>query len=215
MTGGRTISLNGVAVLLRGVALMFCKIIGRKLKRQFSHQRIPGNLGHDGGGGDRGAFGLALDQGALRGVHGNGKFSVYQQKIWGKRCGGEVLHGPFHGQKRGLKDIDPINGRGGNKANAYLSAYPLQGFGKKTAPDRGKLFGVNEERKIALPRQHHAGSHHRPGQWSSARLVQSGDTRKTLTDQGAFMQEGIVQNEIISGQEAINPLQRVLQVDWI
>lgn len=212
MAKGGAISLNGVTMFPGWVPLMFGKIIHRIFTRQFNHQRISGNLGHDGGSSNGGAFRFALDEGALRGIHGNGKFSVNQQKIRGRKCGGEVLHRPSHGQKRGLKDIDPVNGRGGDQANAYVGAYLRKDFGETTTPGMGKFFGVNEEREVALLRQHHAGSHHRPGQWPSAGLIQPGDTGKTLTVQGVLVMKGIVQIEIISGEKEINPLRLVIQV---
>jgi hypothetical protein len=63
-----------------------------------------------------------------------------------------------------------------------------------------EFFGVNKRGKVALPGEHHTGSHNRPGQWPSADFIQPCDTGKTLAVQGTFMKKGIAQSGIICGE---------------
>ena len=73
---------------------------------ELAHEPVAVLFGDDGGCGDRGAGGIALDHRFLRHLDVDGVNAVDQNKI-GRRI--KLIHRPNHSQKRRAQNVYPVD----------------------------------------------------------------------------------------------------------
>lgn len=103
------------------VPLVAVKIVNGILPMEIFHDPVPGNLGDDTGGGNRGAFRFTFDQGFLGDGQRHLKFAVDKEEIGCRPC--DVFNCQPHRQKRCLQDIEPVDLLFGNNADTDEGAY--------------------------------------------------------------------------------------------
>ena len=120
------------------VAFVFGKIVFWPLFVELAHEAVAGDLGEDAGGGDGVAFAIAPDDGGLG--HGKrGHAAAIDERVRGGR--GELGEGGVHRAVGGLEDVDLVDDRGVDNADAEMDfRFRVNGGEEFLADFFGELF---------------------------------------------------------------------------
>ena len=192
VNGAGTVLFEGGEVLFGAVAFMLGEAIERVLLVQGQHHAVAGNFGNDGGGGDREAEGIALDDGTLRQRYGWQAHGIQQKRLWGRREAGD---GFAHGVFRSLQNILCVDQFDGAGADGDGDGALHDGIVERIASLRRELFGVAHTGKarqsflIQWERKDDGGCHYRPGKTAATRFIHASDKAIALLEQGHFFIE--------------------------
>jgi hypothetical protein len=106
-------------------------------------------------------------------------------------AGGALVHRPFHGQQRGLEDIDLFDFPWSGDANADQRSVLLKNIEECFSPAGGQQFGIFKQRILAVTGQNHTGGYHRTCKGPPPGFIDPGDARITPAIQTTFKMEGI------------------------
>ena len=160
----------------RAVALVAIKAVGREFAVQGQHGAIARHLGQDGRGRDAAVAGIAADPGlGGAGQSGRDRVAVDPGQPGHVR---HRLHGAAHAEHGGLVDVDAVDLGGVDRhhvpGQGAVDDARVQLFAARVR----ELLGVVEAVDPGTDRvEHHGRDDHRPGERSTAGLVDARDQR--------------------------------------
>ena len=180
MLGAGTVKLQGDEVDRRAVAFVGGKTVVGVGLVQCVTQTVARDFGQDGGGRNRGHFGITFHDGF--GPHGQGGQAVAvdeHQRGFQAQAG----HGALHGQQRGLQDVQLVyflrTGLRHRKTQGFGADFVEQAF----APHGCQFFGVCKSFDGLQLVQHHGSRYHRARSRATARFVHTGHQGRRIPHQ--------------------------------
>ena len=168
----------------RAVALVAGKAVGRIADVELGADAVAGHLGHDAGGRNRGADGIAVDDRALREVDLAQAERVDDQVVRLLRHAPQRLG---HGQLRRLQDVDAVDHLDLHAADTHRLR-PIQDLRvERLPPGAGNDLAVAQALDPMAFRQDHRRRHDRSRQRPPADFVDAGDTLEAGKPQLTFV----------------------------
>ena len=122
VVGGDAILADGLAVLLRGIALVGAPVVLGIFLCQAVHVVITVGLGEDAGGSDSEVFAVALHDGRMGQLLAVSRVLIGLEAVAidddGLRAHLQLIQGTMHGEYRSVEDIDLVDLLGGDDAHS-------------------------------------------------------------------------------------------------
>ena len=141
---------------------------------------IAGDLGQDGGGGDRRVGGVPADQGPAQHRQLGAAIAVDVRPIEGVASVEQGEHGASHGEHRGVQDIELVDlgdARLGNRPARGVLANLVE---QRLAAALGELLGIVEQSDRAGGVEDHGGGNHGTGERTAPGLVDTAVTARVV-----------------------------------
>jgi len=163
-----------------GIPLMMRESISGISPIHATHEAVPKMLGHQAGARNLIKTLVALDVGFLRDLDGGNLSRIYQHQVWTRR---QARHGAPHRLQRRPVDVDAIDFTGTRNADRGADRFVEDGVGQLRADIRIQhLLGIVHAANSRFLGHDHRRGHHRPGQWSNAHFVHSGQRAYTARE---------------------------------
>ena len=156
----------------RAITLVLTEAVTRIGGIELFHDSVPYHLGHYGSSRHRYAARVALHD-----CEGGNAYIGHLSPIDYYAVGLDIqgVYGLLHSKQAGFKDVHPVDciRRGYSHADGHGQIRDLL---ESTGPRMGgELFRIVYSRGNLFRSQHHRGRNHRPGQWSPARFIDTGN----------------------------------------
>ena len=149
VVGGDAVLADGLAVLLRGIALVGEPVVLGIFLCQAVHVVITIGLGEDAGGSDSEVFAVALDNRRMGQLLAVSRVLIGLEAVAidddGLRAHFQLIQCPMHGEDRGVEDIDLVDLLGGDDAHSPGYGIALDDLTQLIAALLRELLRVVEE----------------------------------------------------------------------